>query len=79
MRKTRHRLMLFLPLSLIGCGPGSTYARMQDCQTKVGPEPYALGHAFGLIGGLIMISQPEHQQWQAQMDACMARSKLTPA
>lgn len=61
-------IALLVALTLCSC---AHYEMVQDCRSKAGPEPYAAGHAFGVIGDAIMASEPEHQAWQAQVDTCV--------
>lgn len=70
VRKVALIVLVFL---LSGCGPG--YERHRACRTEAGPEPYAAGHAFGLLGALAMQAQPEHQEWTARERACMERTE----
>jgi hypothetical protein len=67
----RRALILAGALSLAGCGAGYEHARV--CRRDAGPEPYAWGKAFGLVGALVMVSTPEYQAWARDVDGCMAR------
>jgi hypothetical protein len=59
---------LLLLLAVAGC---ARVQMAQSCREQAGPEPYAAGHAFGILGALVTTSQPEHQEWQQRVDACM--------
>ena len=62
-------LILCACIALVGCG--QRYVATRDCRGEVGREPYAIGHAFGLIGGMMVEAQPEHQEWQARLNNCV--------
>ena len=44
-----------------------------ECQKASGPEPYALANGFGLVGGIVKVSQPEWKEWSSRVEACTAR------
>jgi len=44
-----------------------------DCQKAIGPEPFAVANGFGLVGGIIKVSQPEWKAWSARVEACSTR------
>jgi len=45
-----------------------------DCQKASGPEPFAVANAFGLVGGIVKVSQPEWKAWSARVEACTTRN-----
>lgn len=52
---------------LSGC---AAYDRHMACREEIGPEPYQIGYAFGIVGALIMDAQPEHVEWKTRMNNC---------
>lgn len=65
--------IVLLLLALSACARGQMIAA---CRQQIGPEPYAAGRAFGLIGDMVAFSQPEHQVWQQQVDACVQKREV---
>jgi hypothetical protein len=45
-----------------------------ECQKASGPEPYAVANGFGLVGGIVKVSQPEWKEWSSRVEACTARN-----
>lgn len=43
---------------------------MQACRDQAGPEPGAIGNAFGLIGLAVISSMHDHQAWEQKVDTC---------
>jgi hypothetical protein len=71
----RALILLVTLLALSGCGPGSNYAIAHGCREEVGPEPIGVAGAFGLLGAVAILSNPEHQAWEERREACIAREK----
>lgn len=59
-------------IALAGC---AGYHQRMECQAKIGPEPYAGSHAFGLIGAVIRADQPEWREWDRQVNDCIRVKK----
>jgi len=68
-------------LAVSGCvttqGGGVTFmdkvSMRMECRKASGPEPFALANGFGLVGGIVKVSQPEWKAWSARVEACSAK------
>lgn len=54
---------------LLGCG--ARYDKARECQHQIGPHPHQLASAFGLIGAVWSLEQPDTQAYNQALDACM--------
>jgi len=72
MKLTRS-LAILAVLATSACG--KSYETEVSCRQQAGPQPYAGATAFGAIGAVVMISQPEWQNWNHRRAECV-RTKM---
>lgn len=55
-------------VALSGC---ANYEKARECQRQAGPRPHQLASAFGLVGSVWSLDQPDTQAYNHAVDACM--------
>lgn len=65
-------LAMSVLMLLGGC---ANYEKARECQRQAGPRPHQLASAFGLVGSVWSLDQPDTQAYNHAVDACMQEAR----
>jgi hypothetical protein len=64
--------LILIGTAVIGLSGCAGYQRQMACRDAAGPQPGAALQAFGVFGAIAMEAQPEWQDWNRRVVACVA-------